>query len=135
MATPTNARVGRGTVFYRNGLACAELKQIGPPTVSRDTIDATNFDSNNYEEFVPGLIRTGECTLSFNHVPTDTGQAGLKSDLDNGTLQTFSITFPFSSTKTLAFSGIVQSWQLQTDYNGIMMLNVTIKVSGAVTWT
>jgi hypothetical protein len=131
----TAAKAGRGTVFKRNGVACAELKTLGPPKVERDTLDATNFDSANYEEFILGLIRTGDCVLGFNHNPADTGQAGLKSDLDAGTLQAFTIDFPFSATKQMAFSGIVKSWEPTSEYNGIMMLNVSIKVSGAITWT
>lgn len=131
----TAAKAGKGTVFKRNTVACAELKTIGVPKIQRDTIDATNFDSNNYEEFILGMIRTGDCSLSFNHIPTDPGQSGLKDDLDNGTTQAFTIDFPFSSTKTLGFSGVVSSWEPTTDVNGIMMLNVSIKVSGAVTWT
>lgn len=131
----TAAKAGSGTVFYRNGTACSELKTIGVPKIQRDTLDATSFDSGNYEEFILGMRRTGECSLSFNHIPTDTRQTGLKSDLDNGTVQSFSITFPFSSTKTLAFSGVVTSWEPTTDVNGIMMLNVSIKVSGTPSWT
>lgn len=131
----TAAKAGKSTVFKRNTVACSELKTLGAPAVQRDTLDATNFDSLNYEEFILGLYRTGDCSLSFNHIPTDTGQAGLKDDLDNGTTQAFTIEFPFSSTKTMGFSGVVTKWEPTTDYNGIMMLNVTIKVSGAVTWT
>lgn len=131
----TLAKAGNGTVFKRNGVACAELKTLGVPAVQRDTLDATNFDSLNYEEFILGLFRTGDCSLSFNHITSDAGQTGLKDDLDNGTNQAFTIEFPFSSTKTMGFSGVVTNWQPTTDVNGIMMLNVTIKVSGAVTWT
>lgn len=131
----TAAKAGNGTVFKRNTVACAELKSIGVPKLQRDTLDATSFDSLNYEEFILGLKRTGDCSLSFIHIPTDTGQSGLKTDLDNGTTQAFTIEFPFSSTKTMGFSGVVTAWEPTTDVNGIMMLNVSIKVSGSVTWT
>lgn len=131
----TAAKAGNGTVFKRNGVACAELKTLGVPKIQRDTIDATNFDSSNFEEFILGMKRTGDCSLAFNHIPTDAGQSGLKDDLDNGTLQAFTIEFPFSSTKTLGFSGVITAWEPTTDINGIMMLNVSIKVSGAVTWS
>lgn len=130
----TASKAGKGTTFTRNGGTCAELKKLGPPKVQRDTIDATNFDSQNYEEFILGLYKTGDATLSFNSIPTDVGQSGLKDDMDNGTLQNFAIAFPFAVTKTLGFSGYVTSWEQTADYNGIMMLNVSIKVSGAITW-
>ena len=131
----TQAKSGRGTLFKRAGISCAELKTLGTPKVTRDTIDATSFDSSNYEEFILGIFRSGTCQLGFINVPTDVGQAGLKSDLDNGTTQAFTIEFPFTATKTLTFNGIVTEWEPTAGTHEIMMLNVGIKVSGAVSWT
>lgn len=131
----TAARSGRGLVFKRSGVAAAELKTITVPPLERDTLDATSFDSQDAEEFILGLKRTGTCQLVFNHIPSDTVQAGLKDDLDNGVTGSYSIVLPFGTNKTLAFSGVVQSWQPTAEVNGIQMLNVSIKVSGLPSYT
>lgn len=131
----TAARSGRGLVFKRSGVSAAELKTITIPPIQRDTLDATSFDSNDAEEYILGLKRTGSCQLQFIHIPTDTVQSGLKDDLDNGTVGSYSIVLPFGTNKTLAFSGVVTNWQPQAEVNGVQMLSVDIKVSGTPSYS
>lgn len=75
----------------------AEVKNLGGPALSLDTIDATNHGSTEYwKEFIPGALDAGEVTFDLSFIPTNATQsfiAGLILDMKNRTLRNFKLVF------------------------------------------
>lgn len=88
------AFVPHGTTFSFNEQVVAELTEINGPGISVDETEVTSHDSNWWKEFLPGLIEGGEVTLTGNYVPSDTGQAALRTAMLNQTVDTWEIIYP-----------------------------------------
>jgi hypothetical protein len=105
----TSAIAAHGVTLTRNGNTIAEIVDVDGIEIKRDMIDVTSLNPTaDYREFIPGLIDGGEVKLSGNFLAGDTnGQIGLMTDLENGTLQTFVLTFPTAITATWTFYAYV----------------------------
>ena len=79
----TNARIGYGTLFQTGNGAVpevfttlAEVTNITPPKMSRDTVDATHEESPGaWREFIAGLKDGGDVSLDLNFIPGGTAAA------------------------------------------------------------
>jgi predicted secreted protein len=114
----------------------AEVKDITPPQMIRDSNEVTNLDSTNgWKEFKSGFRDGGDVTFDCNWLPTDSTQddtTGLLSTFEDDECHNWRIVLA-DSLGTIAFSGFI------TAYNGAMPmaatgnLSITIKVTGEVT--
>jgi len=132
----SNATIGFGVTISRAGNTIGELNKIGGISFRRDMIDVTTHQSaGGYEEVLPGIIKTGSVPIAGNFYPGDTaGQIGLKSDLDNGTLQTFAISFPATTGTSFTFSAYVEEFTIgEVDVNGIIPFSASLKITGQPT--
>jgi hypothetical protein len=132
----SNATNGFGASITRDGNTIAELTSIGGVSIKRDMIDVTTHQSpSGYEEVLPGIIRTGNVPLEGNFYPGDaSGQIGLQSDLDAGTLQSFVTSLPGSTGTTLIFTAYVEEFSVgKADVNGIIPFSASLKISGKPT--
>ena len=85
----------------------AEVTNLTPPGMTRDTVDATHLESDDgYKEFIAGLKEAGEATLTVNYVPS--AQDDLVTAFEMG-FGNFQITFP--NKVTLTFDGIVTGYE------------------------
>src|SRR4051812_18053354 len=85
-----------GTKFQTNAtgsfVTIAEVTSIGGPGRSTKKIDVSNMDSPGaVEEFVLGMINSGEVELGLNFLPNDTTQKQVNTDFDARTLRSFKI--------------------------------------------
>jgi hypothetical protein len=121
-----------GTTLSRDGNNIAELTNIEGPSLSATWKEVTTHDSaDGYREFVQATREGGSVTIEGNFYPGDTtGQAGLITDLAQGTVQSFLITFPSATGATWAFSGVVGSLQTLAPHDGKMGFKATLKISG-----
>ena len=116
----------------------AGVRDISGPSMSQDTIEASSRD-NNWKEFVGGLVDGGEIAFDIVYDPdTPTHLAGtaggLVKDLIAGTMQAFKLKFADTSPATATFSALVTKFTPKTPYNGLQSADVTLKISGAITW-
>ena len=116
----------------------AGVRDISGPSMSMDTIDASSRDSL-WKTYVAGQVDGGEITFDIVYDPDAAthlaGTAGgLVKDLMSQTLQVFKIKFSDVSPATASFSGFVTKFTPKTPFNGLQSADVTIKVSGALTW-
>ena len=116
----------------------AGVRDISGPSMSQDTIEASSRD-NNWKEFVGGQVDGGEITFDIVYDPdTPTHLAGtaggLVKDLIAGTMQAFKLKFADTSPATATFSALVTKFTPKTPYNGLQSADVTLKISGAITW-
>jgi predicted secreted protein len=128
----SDAIAALGVVLQRDGNPVAELTSIGGVSLSRETIEATNFDSEDgYEEIIAGIRSGGEVPIEGNFIAGDTsGQAGLKADYDSDTLQDYAIVFPTTITASWAFTGLVTKFETGFEVKGKVAFSASIKISG-----
>jgi len=129
----TKASIGHTTTFGvklppANAFTkVAEVTNLTPPGMTRDTVDATHLESDDgYKEFIAGLKESGEATLTVNYVPS--AADALVAAFENGSGE-FQITFP--NKVTLTFDGIVTGYE----WNDVvaddkMSATFTVKCSG-----
>lgn len=131
----TTAITGVSTLFRKwNGSAwvsLAEIKNISGPTMSRETIDATNFSSTGgYREFIAGFRDAGTVNFTMHFVRSD--YEIMKTDFESDDLQNYEIVLPDDEKTSLEFQGLVTELPLDIPEQ-IVTCSVTIKISGQVT--
>jgi hypothetical protein len=138
----TGAKLGTRTRFLREDpvgggvfTATAEVKHIGGPKLSRDSIEATTTESpDDHAEFIPGLANGGEVALVLNFRPEHVSQgatAGLLKDFQDGTVRNWRIEWPqFPNTPTLTFPGFLTGWEPSSAAKELISVAVAIKVTG-----
>lgn len=117
----------------------AEVRDISPPELTRDTEETTHHTSpGGWEELLGTLKRSGEVTFEVNWLPTDAthnASDGILSLYDSGEITNFQIIFPDSGTTTWAFAAIVTKFQPTGAVAGVLRGNVTFKPTGPVSLT
>jgi len=127
----TDAIAGVGTVFTRDSVAIAEIRNITGPGMTRDFIDVSNLDSiGGYREFIAGFRDGGELTFSMNF--TIGGYDDLLLDYESESVQSYELILPDSGTTTFSFSGFVTNLPLNITPDDAVTVDVTIKISGQV---
>lgn len=111
-----------------------EAKSIQGPGGSATEIDITNL-SSTAKEIQPGLKDEGQITLELNLDTSDAQQTGLRTDRDNQTLRNFTLTLTDSPATVLSFSAYVLGFSIAAAVDDIISASVTLRVSGAVTWS
>jgi len=130
----TAAKLAFGTTLKKGEVAIAEIKSMSGPTISVDTVDVTSHDSPyGYKEVLQGLRDAGEISIGGNFIPGNAGQIALKTDLDDGSLDAYTITFPVAMATTCTFSAIVTAFELDEPFDAEATFTATLKISGKAT--
>lgn len=114
------------------------VTSIGGPSPSAPTTDVSDLDSAA-KEFVAALADNGQIELALNYRGTAT-QMDLKRMIDEGAdAEPFKIEYPTDSTRTafdtFTFNATCVKWDLKAAVDNKQDLSVSLKVSGAVTYT
>lgn len=105
----------------------------GPSTV-QEYDEVTNLDSaSGYKEWRATLKDGGTVSFTIVAKPGDTTQGALETANNNGSLQSFKITWPSGFTKTATFDAYVQKFEYQFAKGKSVRYSVELKVTGAVT--
>lgn len=132
MASAATAAIG--TVITINTVPIAELKALKPAGITSDLLDVTNHDSTGgFKEYIIGLSDGGEVTMSGNYLPGSASQAALVAANLNHTTDAYTIVFPDGASTTWSFNGLVRSFEPQSNYDGILSFNATVKITGQPT--
>ena len=131
----SNAFLGAGTTFSRGVaaggpyVALAEVLNIDGPTMSRDTPQVTNLDSEGgYHEFIAGFRDAGTVTLPMNFTH-DTYEQML-DDFEDDVAKWYRIDMPNAQKTRLQFSGLVTACPISIQTTTQVTSNVTIKITG-----
>lgn len=142
----SKAKAGRGTKLQRGDGATptelfttiAEVKDINGPQMTVSTVDVTSQDST-HEEFVAAIKASGEVAFQCNLIDSDAQMQALFVDYDNGTLRNFKLVANNhaveGSKSTRTFAALVTNIGEQYPFNGAMVRDITLKISGAVART
>jgi predicted secreted protein len=133
----STAKAAFGTQLKKGTTAIAELTSIGAVGVTREMIDATSHDSDDgYKEYIPGLIDTSELPIEGILNKGDAGQTALLTDLEAGTLGTYTIEGPTGNAFKYDFSAYVTAYNAGPfNYDGKITFSATLKISGKVDYT
>ncbi|MFZ3132763.1 MAG: phage tail tube protein [Desulfosporosinus sp.] len=126
---------GVGTTITQGVTNIGILTNIVPPEGSADTVDTTTLDTaDGYRTFIQGMRDGGEVTLQGYFDVTDAGQVAMKTALDAGTVDSYTITSPTTIGAALIFDAIVTKWKVgEANLDDVVGFEVTLKVSGKTT--
>lgn len=141
---PTAAISGYGTLLKRGDggspetfTTVGEVRSISGPTIETDEADVTTHSSaasGAFREFILTLIDAGNVEFDINYVPTDPTHIGLRQDLINRTKRNFQIVLP-ASAQTISFTGYVKTMPFEFPVDDAIMAKVTIRCTGAPTFS
>lgn len=123
----------QGTTITRNGTLIAELRDITPPALTRNTIDTTTH--NDLEDsYVVGIRRKGDLTFMINYLGsgevTHGSASGLVYAWQNASKDLYRIDFPDGA--YWLFSGCVVNIAPSSPVDGAQTANVSIRPTGAM---
>jgi predicted secreted protein len=112
----------------------AEVTNIGGPSLSLDTVDATHMTSTNaWREFIATLKDGGEVTLDINYVPEDSTHVGVWTDMSNRTLRNWQVVWPNAAVTTWSFAAFVASFEPGAAVDDKLSASIGLKISGQPT--
>lgn len=134
----TQAKIGYGNLFkVGNGATpevfttVAEVTNITPPGISRDSVDATHMQSpEGWREFIPGLKDGGEVELEINFVPGSATTLLLMAEIDAaaGNKQ-----IVFTTGEVFSFAALCTNFETESPIDDKQVGTVTYKVTGKPT--
>lgn len=116
----------------------AGVRDISGPSMAQDTIDVSSRD-NIWKEFVGGQVDGGEITFDIVYDPDTTTHSAASAGgavllLTSGTKGTYKLSFSDTTPATASFSAFVTKFTPKTPFNGMQSADVTLKLTGAITW-
>lgn len=140
--TGSLATSGRGSLLTVGSTptTVGEVKSSSLSGNAWGTADVTNFQSGPDQEFITTVRNNGEFRLSGNRVSTDAGQVIVEAAYQSGAITAFAVTLPKQGAQTTSgdkygFNALVQTRSFDVDVTKEISWSVTLKVSGAVTYT
>jgi hypothetical protein len=140
--TGSQAIAGRGSVLAVGvtPTTVGEVKSSGFQGNKWDTADVTNYQSGPDREFIVTVRDNGTLKLSGNRVAADAGQILVEAAYGTGAITAFVLTLQKSAAQTTsgdkyAFNALVESRSFDVDVTKEISWEVSLKVSGAVTFT
>jgi len=132
----TSAISAYGAKVNWNSNDIAEATNIQFSGQSVDMLDVSNHDSTNeFREFIAGLIDGGEITFEANFKSTDTtGQIALHTDFQAKTSRTCQLTLP-DSLGNISGTAWCTKYDFSFPHDGEATISVTIKYTGKPTLT
>lgn len=115
----------------------AGVTNVGGPALGLDTVEVTSHDSTDgWEEFVGGILRSGEVSLDINYDPagvTHDATTGLIADMVARTVRNFELIFPDDVATTWDFAALVTGFEPGAPVDDKLSASVTLKVTGVPT--
>jgi hypothetical protein len=135
----TTALLGAGTLLQRGDGASPEVfttvyegTSISDFGQENDLVEVTHFQSTA-KEYIYGLSDGVEVPLSANYNPSNATHVGLLADQTNKVTRNFKLRLTSSPFLTFSFAALVKGWRLSFGPNNAVVMNWTLKISGAIT--
>jgi predicted secreted protein len=117
--------------------AIAELLEVAPPQMSKESYEVTNHSSTNkFRERIPGLKDGGTLTFKANWLPnnaTHDENTGILECFKDDVNHNWKLVLP-DSLGTFSFSGHVTAYNPDTPLAGQGTLSCSIAISGEPTF-
>lgn len=109
-----------------------EVRSINGPGGSAAVIDVTDLSSLAREKRM-GIADEGQLSFEMMYIPSDTQHALLRTQRANRTETNFQLDFTDSPVTTWSFAGFITTFTISAQVDGVVMANVTIEITGAIT--
>ena len=124
----------------RTPTAVANVTNISGLDGDTEIIDVTSHDSaGRYREKIASFVDAGQLTVELNfdpNAPTHRATTGGILYLrDQGTVETWTITFPGTPVHKVAFQAFVKAAGMSLPFDDKMGMSVTLEITGKPTWT
>jgi len=128
-----------GTIFkWYDGAALtaiSQCKSVDGPDESIDAVDTSNMDTTGGKRtYQPTLVNGGQIKLEIKYDPDDVMHKKLIADAEAMTARAFELSetdaAPVAKT---AGTGIITALGWKRDFADVLLMSVTIQVSGALT--
>jgi predicted secreted protein len=133
----TLLKIGDGGSPSESFTSIAQVTSIGGPSLGLDPIEVTHHASTGgWEEFVGGILRSGEVTLDINYDPvegTHDASTGLIAEMVAKTVRNFQLVFPDAGSTTWTFGALVTAFEPSAPVADKLAASVTLKLSGQPT--
>lgn len=134
--TATAADTGFGAAFQYEATHAsgtftdfAEVVEINPPEITRETVDATHMASpDGYREFIGAMRDGGEAEIVYNLIPGNAADDILDTHANSDIVRNYRIEFP--SGAYLAFTALCTAHPRAIPMDDKMTGSATFKVSG-----
>ncbi|MFD5297221.1 phage tail tube protein [Streptomyces mutabilis] len=111
----------------------ANVTNITPPSIERETYDVTAHDSPDaWREFIGGLKDGGEVEIELNYDPRE--HDSLVTDFGDTEPRNYKILFP-GTLGSWSFAAIMSGFESEAPHDDKLSATVTFKVSGKPTIT
>lgn len=132
----TDAAIGHGATLAKGDgedpevfTKLAEVVSITPPSMSRDTVDATHLESTDrWREYIAGLRDAGEVAAELNFIAGGAAETALFASFNSDDAENWEITFP--NEEAWIFSAILTSIETEVTVDGKMTASVGFKLTG-----
>lgn len=111
-----------------------ELTDFSGPGGAAAVIDVTHLESTAIQKLI-GLPDEGQFSFSVNFNPTDAGQVALRTDRAARQKRAAVLKFNTTATNALKFDAYCQTYTPGGSVNGKTQANITLEVTGAVSYT
>ncbi len=139
---PTATGVG-ATLEFGDGASPEVFTAIGKvatwsgPELTKEEVDDTTLDSaGGFKEFLSGLKDPGQVTFTVHRSVNDQNQEQIITDMTGSVGRNWRLTWVSLSPNWIAdFSAEVFGITPSADPNAPITMDVTLRISGVVTWT
>jgi hypothetical protein len=114
--------------------AIGEVLDFDGPGGERGEIDVTHLQSTS-REYKLALKDGGDMSFNVNILRGNAGQNGLQADHDANTLRNFKVILNDGGPTTASFAAFVKRFRRSGAKDDVVKGNVTLRISGDVTWT
>lgn len=133
----TFLQIGDGGSPTENFTTISEVKSINGLQMSAKQDDVTSHSSGQpWRQFVSTLLDAGTVQFDINFIPTDATQSyvsGVLRDFSQRNRRNFKLIFPDGASTTWAFTANVQDFKVQAPVDGVLLAQITLKVTGQPT--
>lgn len=111
----------------------SEVKSIGGPKLTQETIETTHMESpNSYKEYLASLLDAGEMSFDVNFTNV-AAQTNVILDLENRTKRNFQLVFSTAAGNvTFSFAAFVTNFEFNFAIQEAISASVTLKITGPV---
>jgi hypothetical protein len=125
----SNAISGHGVAVLKGGVPITELRDVVPPTLTREVIEVTR-QSDTDERNKVGIRQYGDLRLEINLLLTDPTHLDLIDAWVNATIDDFEIQYPDGT--VWAFDGFVINVAPESPVDGVQSAAVVIRPTGGI---
>lgn len=118
-------------------VAVGKVKVIGGPSVKKEQIEQTSLDSvGGFKEYLSGLKDPGQLTFTLNMDPANSQHTAIRADAQlSSALSQRNWRIVWPNSEQADFVGEVLEYTRTTNPNEILPVDITVQISGVVTFT